>query len=77
MIKEKRYLSSLELAQSLDFNTVFDLHCYLIDCYLNGNITASRRLFNELRKNDKKDFIMFLSHEFFNTDTYKFYFNLL
>lgn len=69
--------TSIQLAKSLDFNNVFDLHCYLVDCYLNGNITSSKKLFNELKKQDKKSFIEFLGLEFFNTDTYKFYFNLL
>jgi hypothetical protein len=70
-------LTAIQLAKRLDLTNVFDLHCYLVDCYLNGNITSCKRLFSELNRKEQKAFIFWLTIEYNGTGTFFFYFNLL
>ena len=69
--------TSKQLANSLDFRSEVELYFYLVDCYFNGNIAGSKRLFNELKKEDKKHFIFWLTIEYNGTDVFNHYFNEL
>lgn len=66
-----------QLAQSLDFNSEIELYLYFVECYLNGNITNSRKLFRQLFINDRKSFIKWLLIEYSGTDVFNHYFNAL
>jgi len=75
--KKMKKVTAKQLAKSLDFTCVFELHCYLVECYLNGNMSACKRLFSELKKTEQKAFIYWLTIEYNGTDVFFFYFNLL
>lgn len=65
-----------QLSRSLDFTTDWEMYEYFISCYVNGNFSQCRRLFNELTKQAKKDVLAYLLDGGFNRG-YNFYFELL
>lgn len=46
------------LAQELDFNTEDGYKDYIIQSYINGNLTQVKQLFKEMRDKDRKDFLI-------------------
>lgn len=57
----KRY--SKTIAQQCKYYEVDNIFVYMVETYLNGNITAFEKLFWELCKEARKDFIDFLLSE--------------
>lgn len=66
----------IQLAKTLDFASESEMYEYFITCYLNGNFSQCRRLFNELTKGAKKQLLAYLLDEGMNRE-YKFYFEML
>lgn len=70
----------LTLAKGLDFETESDYFEYCIDSHINGNFSQCKRLFEDMRQQDKKVFLNYMNGQAqFNgyIDTRNFYFNLL
>ena len=66
----------LTLAKELDFNQEFEYFDYCIDSFINGNRSQCRKLFNDMKHEDKKDLITHCKNtEYPVIGT--FYFNLL
>ena len=65
------------LAKELNFNSTSDYYYYLIECHINGNFSSCEKLFNEMKKADQKDFIMYLNDNEDLKGIRNFYFNLL
>ena len=63
------------LARELDFDSIHEYYDYLIECYINGNFTSCKELFNEMKLVDQKEFIRYIPY--LNIDARTFYFNLL
>lgn len=57
----KRYNKTI--AQQCKYYEVDNIFVYMVETYLNGNITAFEKLFRELCKEARKDFIDFLLSE--------------
>lgn len=57
----KRY--SKTIAQQCKYYEVDNIFVYMVETYLNGNITVFEKLFRELCKEARKDFIDFLLSE--------------
>lgn len=57
----KRY--SKTIAQQCKYYEVDNIFVYMVETYLNGNITVFEKLFRELYKEARKDFIDFLLSE--------------
>ncbi|WP_025892401.1 hypothetical protein [Phocaeicola barnesiae] len=57
----KRY--SKTIAQQCKYYEVDNIFVYMVETYLNGNITVFEKLFWELCKEARKDFIDFLLSE--------------
>lgn len=57
----KRY--SKTIAQQCKYYEVDNIFVYMVETYLNGNITAFEKFFRELCKEARKDFIDFLLSE--------------
>lgn len=66
----------ITLALELDFNSETEYFDYLIDSHINGNFSQCKRLFAEMRKEDKKRFIGYCDGGDL-PKVYEFYFNLL
>lgn len=70
----------LTLAKGLDFETESDYFNYCIDSHINGNFSQCKRLFNDMRKEDRKGLLNYLNGQAqFNgyLEIRNFYFNLL
>jgi len=70
----------LTLAKGLDFETETDYFEYCINSHINGNFSQCKRLFEDMRQQDKKVFLNYMNGQAqFNgyIDTRNFYFNLL
>ena len=63
------------LAKELGFNSIHEYYDYLIECYINGNFSSCKELFEEMKIVDQKDFILYIPY--LNIDARTFYFNLL
>ena len=50
-------------AQQCRYYEVDNIFEYMVDTYINGNFTSFRRLYHELDKETRKDFIDFLLNE--------------
>jgi len=65
----------ITLAKELDFNTEVEYFNYIVDSYINGQKQQVNELFNDMRKDDKRDF---LEHVRINCpDYYSYFVNLL
>lgn len=70
-------MNSYKLAKSLGFNSHEELFNYMVESYINGNLSQCKELFSKLSKVDKKLCLNYIiAHHEYN-DVYKFYFNLL
>ncbi|OQB39701.1 MAG: hypothetical protein BWY04_01536 [candidate division CPR1 bacterium ADurb.Bin160] len=74
-----RTKSALKMAKSLDFCSIDEFYNYLIDSYILGQFSQCRRLFTELSKEGRKNFLLWGKHAYAmcGTDVYNFYINLL
>lgn len=52
----------ITLAKRLDFKTEHEYFDYMIHSYINGNFTQCRELYNAMRKEDRKNFINYISN---------------
>jgi len=67
----------LTLAKGLDFQTESEYFDYCIDSFINGNFTQCRKLFNDMRKQDRKELVNYIHSMNQYTEIRNFYFNLL
>ena len=70
----------IKLAKELDFNNELEYFDYCIDSHINGNFTQCKRLFKDMKKEDRKLFISYLNGQAqYNglLPTRNFYFELL
>jgi hypothetical protein len=65
------------LAKELDFNTQDQYFEYLIESHINGNFSQCKRLFLEMKRVNRKEFITYLSDSEGLKNIRDFYFNLL
>jgi len=68
---------TITLAKELEFNTENEYFDYMIDSHVNGNFTQCRNLFNAMKKEDRKIFIMYISDREELKAIRNFYFELL
>ena len=47
----------LTLAKELGYHSVGEYYEYMVETFLNGNKQSCRELFNEMRPDDKKEFL--------------------
>lgn len=57
----KRYSKTVE--QQCRYYEVDNIFEYMVETYINGNHTAFRNLYHELKKDTRKDFVDFLLNE--------------
>ena len=55
--------TSKTAAQQCRYYEVDNIFEYMVETYINGNFTSFRRLYHELDKETRKDFIDFLLNE--------------
>jgi len=67
----------ITLAKELDFTYESEYFDYLIDSYINGNLSQCKELFNAMEKDSQKQFILYLKNGFGLDKEFYFYFNLL
>ena len=70
----------IKLAKELDFNNEVEYFDYCIDSHINGNFIQCKRLFKDMKKEDRKLFISYLNGQVqYNglLPTRNFYFELL
>ena len=70
----------IKLAKELDFDNEVEYFDYCIDSHINGNFTQCKRLFKDMKKEDRKLFISYLNGQAqYNglLPTRNFYFELL
>ena len=67
----------ITLAKELDFSTEEDYMNYLIDCYLNGNLSSCDRRFLEMRKADRLRFVLYCEEHEPAKEVHNFYFSRL
>jgi hypothetical protein len=68
------------LAKRLDFQTETEYFDYMINSHYNGNFDQCRKLFADMSKADKKEFITYMQDCWdYPTDktVFRFYFDLL
>ena len=56
---------TLTLAKELGFHTVGEYYGYICDSYINGNKTQCRELFNDMRLDDRMEFLRKLKNNDF------------
>ncbi len=55
--------SSKTVEQQCRYYEVGNIFVYMVETYINGNISVFRELYHELNKNTRKDFMDFLLSE--------------
>lgn len=65
----------ITLAKEMDFTTSQDYLNYITLSHINGNFSQCKRLFNEMKKADKIEFIEFIRLEY--PEMYDYFINLL
>lgn len=66
------------LAKQLDFKTPFEYFEYCVSSYINGNRTQCKRLFNDMKKEDRKRLLFTIKSDYCHIEgVYDFYFDLL
>lgn len=68
---------ALTLAKELDFKTVEQYFEYCIESYINGNKEQCKKLFFDMKQEDKKLLLKYIIANYNYCDWYKFYFDLL
>lgn len=56
---------TLTLAKELGFHSVGEYYEYICDSFINGNLSQCRELFNDMRPDDKKEFLSKLKNNDF------------
>lgn len=64
------------LAKELEFKTENEYFDYMIASHINGNFTQCRELFNAMKKEDKKKFIVYVDNSYTDKKIRDFYFDL-
>lgn len=64
----------ITLAREMEKETESEYFDYLIETYFNGQFSQCRRLFDEMKNSDKKDFVKYCKGYL---EVYDYYFNLL
>lgn len=64
----------ITLAREMEKETEVEYFDYLIDTYIIGNFSQCKRLFNEMKKSDQKDFLTYCKGYL---EIHEYYFNLL
>ena len=70
----------ITLAHRLDLNQEIEYFDYCINSYENGNFAQCRKLFSDMSKKDRKEFIEYISGCYDNPKSkavYRFYWALL
>lgn len=68
----------ITLAKELDFKTEHEYYDYMIETHINGQFTQCRNLFDAMKKEDQKSFLVYTRSNIDESrDVYSFYFNLL
>ena len=71
------------LAKELDFTSPYQCFDYMVDSYINGNFSQCKNLFSALKKEDKKDALIYIKNTYnmgcnsVDLEAYNFYFNLI
>ena len=79
-IGDKKMKALKTLAKELDFCTEIEYFDYCINCYYNGNFEQSKDLFKAMKKQDRKNLILYIAGCYDIPESkavYKFYFNLI
>lgn len=65
------------ILKEYDFNYIEEYYQYIVDSYINGNFEQSKRLYKGMKKEDQKEFIIYLQSIHIQENTIPEYFEIM